>query len=74
MDSAASSAKDNPFASSKQQLVGKISVALSTVDWLCHEMNNLNLTLVQGYPSRSITTLYKRTGHSDRRAIILYEL
>ena len=53
VDSALSSADDNPFAAPKQQPAGKTSVNLPTDDWLCRKMDRLNLTLVQGYPSRS---------------------
>ena len=56
IDSAMSSAEDNPFAAPKQQPVGKVSVNLPTDDWLCRKMDGLNLTLVQGYPSRSSET------------------
>ena len=34
----------------------KISVNLPIDDWLCCKMDSLNLTLVQGYPSRSSET------------------
>ena len=53
VDSALSSSEDNPFAAPKQQPAGKTSVNLPTDDWLCRKMDRLNLTLVQGYPSRS---------------------
>ena len=53
IDSALSSSEDNPFAALKQQPAGKTSVNLPTDDWLCRKMDRLNLTLVQGYPSRS---------------------
>ena len=52
VDSAMSSAENNPFAAHKQQPVGKISISLPTDDW-CWKMDNMNLTLVQRYPSRS---------------------
>ena len=35
MDTHTSSAEDNPFATRKQQTVGKVSVTLPTYDWLC---------------------------------------
>ena len=53
VNSALSSSEDNPFAAPKQQLTGKISVNLPTDDWLCRKMDRFNLTLIQGYPSRS---------------------
>ena len=52
VDSALSSADDNPFAAPKQQPAGKTSVNLPTDDCLCRKMDRLNLILVQGYPSR----------------------
>ena len=55
IDSTASSAEDNPFAAPKQ-IVGKVSANLHTDDWLCRKMDSLNLSLVQGYPSRSSET------------------
>ena len=54
MDSITSRAEDNPFVAPKEQPAGKISVNLPTDDWLCRKMDSLNLTLVQGYPSRSL--------------------
>ena len=56
IDSNKSSAIDNPFAAPKQQPVGKVSVNLPTGDWLCRKMDGLNLTLTQGYLSRSSET------------------
>ena len=53
-DVSMSSAKDNPFAAPEQQPVGNITINLPTGDWLCQKMDKLNLTLVQGYPSRSL--------------------
>ena len=53
VDSALSSSEDNPFAAPKQQPARKTSVNLPTDDWLCRKMDRLNLTLVQGNPSRS---------------------
>ena len=53
IDTFTSRAEDNPFAAPKQQPVGKVSVTLPTDDWLYRKMDGLNLTLTQGYPSRS---------------------
>ena len=53
MDNSSSSADDNPFAAPKQQLLGKISVKLLTDEWLRKKMDTLNITLVEGYPSRA---------------------
>ena len=36
-----------------QKCPGKISVALPTDEWLCSKLSKLNLTVVQGYPSRT---------------------
>ena len=36
--------------------MGKVSVSLPTEDWLCRKMDGWNLTLTQGYPSRSSET------------------
>ena len=56
IDANMSSAEDNPYAAPKQQPVGKVSVNLLTDDWLCRKMESLNLTLAQGYLSRSSET------------------
>ena len=53
MDSGTKSSDDNPFAGPKLQTPGKVSVSLPTDEWLCSELNKLNLTLVQDYPSRT---------------------
>ena len=53
IDSTSLNAEDNPFSFPKQQPAGKISVNLPTDDWLCRKMSKLNVTLVQGYPSKS---------------------
>ena len=53
IDSGALESADNPFAGSKLQTPGKVSVQLPTDEWLCQKLSKLNLTLVEGYPSRS---------------------
>ena len=53
VDTAASTADDNPFAGPKSQPSGKVSVSMPTDEWLCSKMGKLNLTLMEGYPSRS---------------------
>ena len=53
IESTASTGEDNPFAGPRSQPVGKVSVRLPTDDWLCNKMAKLNITLVEGYPSRS---------------------
>ena len=44
-----SSSDDNPFASSRVQPTGKVSVKLPVDDWLCKKMDKLNLTITEGY-------------------------
>ena len=53
MDTTTGSSEDNPFAGPKLQTPGKISVQLPTDEWLCQKLSKLNLTLTDGYPSRS---------------------
>ena len=53
MDTATGSSEDNPFAGPRLQTPGKISVQLPTDEWLCRKLSKLNLTLTDGYPSRS---------------------
>ena len=53
LESTASAGDENPFAGPRSQPVGKVSVRLPTDDWLCKKMAKLNVTLVEGYPSRS---------------------
>ena len=53
MDNSSSSADDNPFQTPKQQLLGRIGVKLPCNEWLCRKMDKLNVTLVEGYPSRA---------------------
>ena len=52
VDSGTKMSVDNPFAGPKLQTPRKVSVTLSTDEWLCNKLNKLNLSLVQGYPSR----------------------
>ena len=53
MDTTTGSSEDNPFAGPRLQTPGKISVQLPTDEWLCRKLSKLNLTLTDGYPSRS---------------------
>ena len=53
IDTGTSTSGDNPFAGPKTQPTGKMSVKMPTDEWLCRKMGKLNLTLVEGYPSRS---------------------
>ena len=48
-----SSTDNNPFASSRAPPTGKVSVKLPVDDWLCRKMEKLNLTVAEGYPSKS---------------------
>ena len=48
---------DNPFAGPKTPAPSKISVQMPTEDWLCKKLSKLNLTLVEGYPSRTAEAL-----------------
>ena len=52
-DSGVTTSEDNPFAGPKLHTPGKISVNLLTNEWLCRKMSKLNITLVQGYPTRT---------------------
>ena len=56
IDSGAKTSDDNPFAGPKLQTPGKVSINLPTDEWLCSKLSKLNLTLVQGYPSRTTET------------------
>ena len=53
VESTTATGDDNPFAGPRSQPAGKVSVRLPTDDWLCNKMAKLNITLVEGYPSRS---------------------
>ena len=48
-----SSADNNPFAGSRAPPTGKVSVKLPVDDWLCRKIEKLNLTVAEGYPSKS---------------------
>ena len=45
---------DNPWVGHRSQPVGKVSVLLPPEDWLCKKLENLNLVLIEGYPSKSL--------------------
>ena len=53
IDTTTSTSDDNPFAGPRTQPTGKVSVKMPTDEWLGKKMGKLNLTLVEGYPSRS---------------------
>ena len=44
---------DNPFAGPKAPVPNKVSVQMPTEEWLCKKLSKLNLTLIEGYPSRT---------------------
>ena len=44
---------DNPFAGPKAPAPNKVSVQMPTEEWLCKKLGRLNLTLIEGYPSRT---------------------
>ena len=52
LESTTNTADDNPFAGPKTVAPRKVSVRMPTEDWLCRKLAKLNLTLVEGYPSR----------------------
>ena len=52
LDNTVSTSDDNPFPGPKTVTPGKVSVKMPTEDWLCRKLAKLNLTLVEGYPSR----------------------
>ena len=51
-----SSSDDNPFAGSRVQPAGKVSVKLPVDDWLCRKIEKLYLTITEGYPARNTET------------------
>ena len=44
---------DNPFAGPKAPAPSKIAVHMPTEEWLCKKLSKLNITLVEGYRSRT---------------------
>ena len=55
-DSSSSSLDDNPFASPWAQPTRKVSIKIPANDWLCRKLEKLNVTIAEGYPSRSAET------------------
>ena len=53
LDSATTGSDDNPFSGPKSSTPGKVSVQMTMEEWLCKKLSKLNVTLVEGYPSRS---------------------
>ena len=51
-----SSSDDNPFAGSRVQPTGKVSMKLPVNDWLCRKMEKLDLTITEGYSLRNTET------------------
>ena len=43
----------NPWIGHRSQPVGKVSVNLPPEDWLYKKLENMNLVLIEGYPSKS---------------------
>ena len=52
-DSSSSSQDDNPFIGSKSSHTSKVSVKVPVDEWLCRKMEKLNITVQEGYPSRT---------------------
>ena len=55
-DSSLSSQDDNPFTGSKSSYTGKVTVKVPVDEWLCKKMEKLNITVQEGYPSRTSET------------------
>ena len=47
---------DNPFAGTKSQQSGKVSVKVPVDNWLCRKFEKLNITVQEGYPSQASET------------------
>ena len=73
LDNTTTASDDNPFSGPKATTPGKVSVQMPTEDWLCKKIGKLNLTLVEGYPSRSLeaggllTDQFLRTAKSQSK-------
>ena len=55
-DSLSSSQDNNPFAGSRAQPTGKVSIKLLADDWLCRKLEKLNIAVAEGYPSKNAET------------------
>ena len=53
VDSSNTASDDNPFSGPKVPVPGKVSVTIPTEEWLCKKLSKLNVTLTEGYPTRS---------------------
>ena len=58
---------EKPFAGPKTPAPSKISVQMSTEEWLCRKLNKLNITMTEGYPSRTTETGSLPIDHFLRR-------
>ena len=52
--SATNTSEGNPFAGPKAPVPGKVPVQMPTEGWLCKNLEKLNTTLVESYPSRGL--------------------
>ena len=55
-DFSSSSQDDNPFTGSKSSHTEKVSVKVPVDEWLCIKMQKFNITVQEGYPSRTSET------------------
>ena len=55
-DSFSSSLDNDPYANTRTQHTGKVSVKVPVDEWLCWKMEKLNVTVYEGYPSHSSET------------------
>ena len=55
-DLSSSAQDDNPFASARSHIPGKVSVKVPVDDWLCRKFEKLNITVQEGYPSQASET------------------
>ena len=55
-DFSSSSQDDNPFTGSRTSHTGKVSVKVPVDEWLCRKFEKLNITVQEGYPSRTSET------------------
>ena len=53
VDTSNTTSDDNPFSGPKVPVPSKVSVTMPTEDWLCKKLSKLNVTLTEGYPTRS---------------------
>ena len=53
VDRSNTASDDNPLFGPKAPVPSKISVTMPTEEWLCKKLSKLNVTLTEGYPTRS---------------------